>query len=146
MKKIIAVLAILAVVVVCSPATEDGHGWALVYTRSVVNPDVRLAVVCYSSIPDCGVAYKDEEVTEWFPTQEMALEVLNGRTIVYGSVSSFTGISSFPQAQLYPVKPENFVGLYECKRVNLRHVKVGTQKVTVQEPKEVEQDVMEWKP
>lgn len=133
---------------VAASATEDSRGWAVIYKQTEVNPNMVTAVYCADHRPDCNTVYMDVETTKWFPTREDALDFINGFYVEAGLASgplSKTDLSGNPVAPK-PMAADRIIGIYKCERIPIRLHRVGSHKVTVQEPREVERDIQEWRP
>lgn len=122
-------------------SADENHGWALVYTHRVVDTTHMYAMYCPDN-PGCNTAYKDEEVTEWFPTRELAIKRMNRASFEIIGVVGTTDISDFYPSWI--IKPSNLVGLFRAQRDDVKQKKVGMHKELIQRQDEVEMPTMEW--
>lgn len=122
---------------------DETHGWALVYTQKVVDPTRSYAMYCPQD-PGCNTVYRDKEVTEWYPTRELAVKRMNG-VFTRDSETVWingTGGSFAP----WVIKPEDFVGLFRAERSEIKQKQTGMHKESVTRQDEVDVPTMEWQP
>ena len=146
LKKIALALFVLIISSACLTADET-HGWAVVYKVKEVDPTMSYLMICGPDNPGCNTVYRDVEKTRWFATREQVFDLLNGFWDEWsGAPIEKTYINSKDPVPPRPMAAERIIGIFECKRIPIHLQKIGTHKVTVEEPKEIEQDLREWQP
>ena|SRR6266850_5021897 len=141
-----AVLFVALSLFAAEKTADESHGWAVVYRETVVDPTRSYAMYCPTN-PECNTVYKDVEKTVWFHTRDEAFGFLNGYYDAWlGMAVERVYLNSNEPVPPRPMKEDRIVGIFECKRLAIHLAKIGTHKISVQEPKEVDADIQEWKP
>lgn len=146
MKRYLPIIVLLLTVGV-NVIADETHGWAVVYKVKEADPTRSYLMMCSPDNVGCNTVYRDVERTRWFATREQAFDVLNGFWDEWSAVPiGKTYLNSKEPVPPRPMSADRIIGIFECKRISIHLQKIGTRKVMVDEPKEVERDIQEWKP
>lgn len=129
---------LIALMSVTAPRADEVHRFVIVYKAREVDPSRSYSMFCPNN-PDCNTVYVDVERTLMFSSKEQSIEYMNQEPQVWNAWTTI------PREEHVDITPENLIGLYELKDVQLTQYQTGTK--TQKKTYEVNENVpvMKWR-
>jgi hypothetical protein len=144
-----AVLAAVIVLTAFAETAPEPYGWAVVYKGQVCNKNPTIGIfVATPTITSSGTyiaqpciyGYVEGTITEWFMTEQAAMDRVNGKSILFGET-----LVACPNCS-NAMGADQLIGVFHAERLALHQVQVGSHKESVQRMDEIDVPTMEWKP